>query len=106
MKTKQNWIAASSRESENLAKLMSERDWCYFIPPQPDNERGFIPACVIENVQGYLMMAGNGQGSSPWFWGKTLDDANETCQKVNAGRGIDSKRALDIVLSTMADFTK
>lgn len=103
--TKQDWMPMGSFRAQNIGKLLSEREWCYFIPPQSGN-RGFIPACVIENVQGYRMMSGNGEFSTPWYWGTTLEEAHATCDKVNGGRGISKERALEIVQSTMADFTR
>lgn len=94
-----------SIRAKNIGKLLSERDWCYFIPPQHGTS-GFIPACVIENVQGYRMMSGNGEFSQPWYWGNTIEEAQATCDKVNLEHGISKERALEIVQSTMADFTR
>lgn len=103
MKTKLPWIAENSKSSNQISKLLGERDWCYFIPPQ-HGEKGFIPACVIERVQGYRMMQGNSIGSAPWYWGKTESEANEICKEANNRLGIEPKRAQEIVLSTMCDF--
>lgn len=103
-KTKQPWVRAGSREAQNIGALIENRDYCYFIPPQTPDRKGFIPACVIENVEGYRMMSGNGEFSEPWYWGKTEVEANRVCDEMNAKRGITKERQQEIITSTMGNF--
>jgi hypothetical protein len=88
-------------ESERMSKLMDERRWCYFIPPQDASEHGYIPALVIEGESGYHMMTGNGSHAAPWYWGKTEQAANETCDAVNERKGISKADQTEIVQSSM-----
>lgn len=88
-------------ETKSFDQLLSERRWCYFIPPQEQNERGLIPALCIEGEQGYRMMSGDGKLSAPWYWGLDEKSANEVCDQQNLRRGITKDDQMKIVLSTM-----
>ena len=87
--------------AENVGALLESHRWCYFIPPQTGEGGGFIPALVIEGVQGYRMMSGQGRCAEPWYWGNTEDKANAVCDDVNLRRGITKADQTKIVLSTM-----
>jgi hypothetical protein len=57
---------------------------------------------VEEGVAGHGPMTGRGEGSAPWIWGQTLDEAREVCDRFNQERlGISPDEASDIVLSSM-----
>ena len=78
------------------------KPWCFWVDETMHTPNGFVPALVVEGESGYWPMMGNGKGSSPWYWGDTIEKAREVCAKANADRGIDPKRADEIVLSSMA----
>lgn len=98
------FISATNPKSKDISALLTDREFAYFIPPQTPDEKGFIPACAIERVQGYHMMSGSGEGSAPWYFGKTEQEAEDTCTAKNLQRGISADRAQQIVLSTMSAF--
>lgn len=76
--------------------------WCYYVADDSADETGrFVPSCVVEGIAGHCPMSGNGEGASPWYWGDTLTQARETCERVNAQRGITPDIADEIVLSSM-----
>ena len=77
---------------------------CFWIPVCQDDPHGFVPSLVTENEPGHSPMVGQGEYASPWYWGKTLEKAKETCNRVNKDRfGISEKTALRIVASSMRD---
>ena len=86
---------------DNLSHLLATRRWCYTIPACQDAEAqgGYIPSIAIEDVVGHYPLAGR-DGGSPWFWGKTLEDAERTCDEANAKLGYDLETAFKIVTST------
>ena len=78
------------------------KPFCYYVDPcQDPGERGFIPSLVVAGESGHRPMIGSGKFSSPWYWGKTLEEAEATCERVNAKRGIDAELASAIVASSM-----
>jgi len=77
--------------------------WCYYIPPCQDNPRGFIPSLVTEHEAGHSPMTGRGEHAEPWYWGDTLERAQEVCARYNLDRlGISKRTASRIVASSMA----
>lgn len=86
---------------------MSKKDEprrCYYISPlEYDEDRGYVPSLVVENEPGRSPMRGRGECAEPWYWGKTLESAEQTCDRVNKQRfGISPKTAMRIVASSMA----
>ena len=76
---------------------------CYYISVRQYDEHGFIPSLVTENEAGHRPMTGRGNGAAPWYWGKTLDRAEEVCARVNLQRfGINQDTAERIVASSIA----
>ncbi len=76
---------------------------CYYIPPGQCDEHGFIPSLVIEHEAGHSPMTGRGDCAVPWYWGKTYENAEQTCDRVNKARfGITPQTAAAIVTSSMA----
>lgn len=74
---------------------------CYFIPAMQDNPHGFIPSLVTEHEAGHSPMTG-GPDQEPWYWGKTLKHAEQTCDRVNLKRfGISRNTMHRIVGSSM-----
>jgi hypothetical protein len=75
---------------------------CFFIPIDQFDEHGFIPSLVTEGEPGHAPLKGNGTHTSPWYWGKTYEEAKERANEENAKLGVTEKDAADIVLSSMA----
>ena len=76
---------------------------CFYIPDGQRDEHGYIPSLVTENEPGHSPMTGKGEGSTPWYWGKTYRRAQEVCERVNLDRyGIGPATAWRIVTSSMA----
>ena len=84
-----------------VAKLMTERDWCYAIPigQDPQKHGGYVPSVVIRNVSGHWPMTGR-DGGEPWIWGQKLKAAEDACAAKNAQRGITKDKAWEITCST------
>ena len=79
---------------------------CFYIPPTGRDEHGYIPSLVTENEPGHAPMCGRGPYSAPWYWGKTLERAQEVCDRVNMDRyGISRATQLRIVASSMRAST-
>jgi len=73
---------------------------CFCIPPSSLTEYGYVPSLVTENEPGHSPMAG--EGKTPWYWGKTIERAEQICARVNQKRfGISPATANRIVASTM-----
>ena len=85
-------------------KTKDEPRRCYYISPlQYDEGRGFVPSLVVENEAGHSPMRGRGEFADPWYWGDTLERAEQVCDRVNRDRfGISNKTAMRIVASSMA----
>jgi hypothetical protein len=63
---------------------------------------GYIPSLVTENQPGHSPMSGDPrQHQEPWFWGKTLDDAERTAASYNARHGTSKRDAWTIVASSI-----
>ncbi len=78
--------------------------FCYYINPTQDSDEhgGFVPSIVEEGVSGHRPLTGQGEGSSPWVWGKTLDQAEIVCRHRNMDKfDLTEKEACLIVASSM-----
>ncbi len=106
------------RNQEDLAKLLTERRWCYVIP-----ESGFVPghgyrvSITIEHVKGHfptgdlevlgddskaVRQAYRDGAQAPWFWGMTLAEAQKECARRNEQElGLTPADVALIVVSTM-----
>ena len=75
---------------------------CFVIlPTQYEEGRGYIPSLVIENESGHYPMTG-GPDQEPWYWGDTIERAEQVCARFNLDRyGISKATAARIVGSTM-----
>lgn len=82
----------------------TEPKWCYWVSEtqNPELYGGYVPSLVRENEPGHSPMVGNPERiQAPWVWGKTLEEAQQVCDKMNAKMGIDKREALRIVGSSM-----
>ena len=89
------------QEGIDFVELVKDRRWCYFIPAAQYDDNGYIPSIVVEGVAGHFPLAGNGVGSSPWYWGKTLDEAEQTARAKNEELGVSLQAEGNIVMSSM-----
>ena len=73
---------------------------CYWISPSQDPavHGGFVPSIIYENEDGHFPLVGKGEGSAPWVWGKTLDEAEALAKSMNEKRGISEEEANKILL--------
>lgn len=75
---------------------------CYAIMESQRDEHGYIPSLVTEDESGHSPLRGRGPGSSPWYWGKTYQRAQEICDRQNLTHfGINRRTALKIIASSM-----
>lgn len=75
---------------------------CFYInPSQATTEHGYVPSVVVAGEPGHSPLVGRGRCSEPWYWGKTLDEAEATCERLNKRDGVSAELASLIVLSSM-----
>jgi hypothetical protein len=74
---------------------------CFYIPAEQFDENGYIPSLVTEGQAGHAPLTGNGPHASPWYWGKTYEEARAVCAAENAKLGISPEDAARIVLSSV-----
>jgi hypothetical protein len=79
-----------------------EGKWCYYVNPtqDPAEHGGYVPSVVEAGKPGYWPLIGR-EGGQPWIWGTSLQEAEATCESLNAGRGLAKVDAIRIVLSSM-----
>ena len=85
-------------------KYPGPKRWCWYIVEQdPTVHGGYVPSMVEADVPGHALLAGRGEGSLPWIWGQTIEEAWKVCTRMNQERlGIDQAAAEDIAMSSMA----
>ena len=66
-----------------------------------DGVTQFIPSIVVENQAGHVPCRGQDAGALAYYWGETLVDCQEICDKANADLGYTQMEALMIVKSSM-----
>ena len=74
---------------------------CFYIPPDQRDDNGWIPSLVTEGQPGHAPLTGNGPLARPWYWGKTLEEAQGIAIIENARMGISREDATVIVLSSI-----
>ena len=82
---------------------MSNRT-AFFVPIGQCDEHGFIPSVVTENEPGHTPMTGGREGT-PWYWGKTYEEAQAVAAKANADKGLSHLDVTEIIASSMNAFT-
>lgn len=76
---------------------------CFWIPAEPYDEGGYVPALVTEGEPGYDLMAGNPEKfQSPWYWGQDREQAMKIAERENARMGISGDDAAEIIASSLA----
>lgn len=75
---------------------------CFYIDPTQDvDENGYIPSLVTENEPGHAPLVGNGSHAQPWYWGKTLEQANAIAKQQNERLGLTDRDVIEIISSSM-----
>jgi hypothetical protein len=77
------------------------KSFCYVIVADQKDENGYIPSMVKRDVSGHFPMRGNGPFSCPWYWGKTFEEAEETCKRANERMGLTEKDVQEIITSSV-----
>lgn len=75
--------------------------FCYVVIEHQYDENGFIPSCVKENEYSHFPMTGNGDGATPWYWGKTFIEAEAVCKAQNEKMGLTENEILHLIHSSM-----
>lgn len=95
-------------EQSEIHPGLSEREApkrrCFWIDPsQVPDEGGYVPSLVVEGEPGHSPMRGDpAKFQSPWYWGKTLVEANSMAIKMNYEQfGLGPSQCNEIVLSSM-----
>ena len=79
----------------------SKRRCFYIDPTQKPPPEGYVPSLVFEDDPGHCPMLGNGPHAVPWYWGKTLEEAEATCSQVNTKDGLSDRDVVEIICSSM-----
>lgn len=83
---------------------MTKPRQCFIVLRDQFDENGFIPSLVTEGEFGHVPLSGDPtKFQSPWYWGKTFEQAEAFCIKTNRETfGLDETEAANIVASSMA----
>lgn len=82
---------------------MEPRQCFVILNDQFHPERGYVPSLVTENQPGHAPLVGRDELARPWFWGRTLEEAEATCERVNRETfGLEPDETLQIVISSIA----
>lgn len=74
-----------------------DRSAYFDVDPLPDG----LWRISMKNEPGHSPLTGRGEGATPWYWGKTLEEARKVCAAANLRRGITEEDAIKIVTSSM-----
>ena len=89
-------------EQEAVLSARFAKPYCFYVhPTQEPTSEGYIPSIVFEGESGHYPMIGNGSHATPWYFGKTLDEAEARCTEENAKRGVSESEATRIITSSM-----
>jgi len=84
-----------------MEDIIKGRRYCFTILESQKDENGYIPSLVIEGEKGHRPMTGNGLCAAPWYWGKTLKEAEAVADAKNEELGISKEEAFKIVGRSM-----
>lgn len=96
------------RHKDAQAALDAGARFCYTVNANCEkDEHGIVPSAVFEHTPYHYPMLGNGRHAQPWYWGKTLDEAQQVCDVANAKLGLSPVDVAEIIASSMAvSFTR
>jgi hypothetical protein len=76
--------------------------YCFWIPPSPHDDSGYVPAMITEGKPGYTLMQGSGESAEPWYWGQTRQEALAIAAEANLRLGLSDEDVADIIASSLA----
>lgn len=74
--------------------------WCFYVDETMVTPDGVIPSVVTEGEPGHAPMMGQGEHSSPWYWGD-LETAKQIAADENAKRGLTPEDCNEILASSI-----
>ncbi len=75
---------------------------CFIIQEGQCDEGGYIPSLVTEHEAGHSPLRGDpAKFQTPWYWGKTYEQAKKVCAAENARLGLSGSDVIDIVASSI-----
>ena len=88
----------------DLRQLL-QGEWCYVISGAKEcvDENGFIPSIVVRGRRGHYPMLGQGKYAIPWYWGKTKEEAEQTCAEMNKEVGLSERNVALLVGQSMRE---
>lgn len=95
---------------DRISELLSTRRWVYFVPVEGFIEgRGYRVSIVFEGESGHYPTGDGpesklpeGQRRAPWYWGETLEQAQDAADAANARLGYTPRDVAIIIGSSMA----
>lgn len=78
-----------------------DKQHCYAVFHNQFDENGYVPSLITRDEAGHSPMLGNGECSSPWYWGKTFEQAEAVCRRVNECMGLSEQDVAEIIASSM-----
>jgi hypothetical protein len=78
-----------------------EKRICYIVQIGQCDKNGYIPSVVTEGEPGHSPLTGHSEFSRPWYWGKTYEEAEVTCKKMNTEMGLSERDVTEIVWSSV-----
>lgn len=78
----------------------------YIILPTQYDENGYIPSKITAYEYGHSPLTGKDELSTPWYWGKTLEEATAVCNEQNRKvYGITPDQADLIMITAMGGYS-
>ncbi len=76
---------------------------CFIVFEDQRDEHGFIPSLVTEGEWGHAPLRGDPEKlQSPWYWGTTIEEAQQVCAAQNRRLGLTEDDVLRITASSMS----
>jgi hypothetical protein len=76
--------------------------YCFWIPPTPQDENGYVPVMITEGRPGYTVMQGQGDSAGPDYWGETRQEALALAAEANIRLGLSDQDVADIIASSLS----
>lgn len=94
-------MVAQAVPGRDGAHLMKRQ--CYWVDNDSfdEDKNAYIPSLVTEDEPGHRLFSG-GLDETPYYWGKTLDEARAVCAQVNKDLfGLSEEDTREIIRSSM-----
>ena len=82
------------------------KPWCYTVREGDFDENGYWPSMVVTDDPALYPMTGQGECALPWYWGKTLKEAQATALECNLKMGLTTDKIEVIVDSSISASLK